>query len=99
MHWKTKSFAKHIALGDLYENLQELTDKIAEMYMGAYGQKDVPESTWEFNKETELAFVSDLMTQLAVMHDHLPKDGWLINAFEELQGMVAQTKYKIENLS
>lgn len=34
-HWKTNSFAKHSALGDLYEGLIEQIDKCVEIYQGA----------------------------------------------------------------
>ena len=34
MHWTTSSRSDHLALGEYYENIIELTDKLAESYMG-----------------------------------------------------------------
>ncbi|HET8685520.1 MAG TPA: DUF5856 family protein [Methanosarcina sp.] len=42
LHWKTKSYAQHVALNDLYEELIERVDAIVEAYQGAFGLiKDV----------------------------------------------------------
>ena len=38
LHWQTKSYARHIAYGGIYENLDELIDKFVEIYMGKYGR-------------------------------------------------------------
>ena len=36
MHFSTDSFSKHMALGEFYEEIVELTDALAEQYMGKY---------------------------------------------------------------
>ena len=36
-HWKTKSYAKHKALNDFYDNVLELIDGFVEQYQGYYG--------------------------------------------------------------
>ena len=38
-HLMTDSYAQHIALGDLYDALQEGADGLAEAYMGCSGEK------------------------------------------------------------
>ena len=35
-HWSTDSFSKHMALGEYYDNIVDLTDAYVEAYMGAY---------------------------------------------------------------
>lgn len=37
-HWQTKNYAAHEALGDFYENLTELVDEVAEVFMGSGGE-------------------------------------------------------------
>jgi hypothetical protein len=37
-HWQTKSYARHIAFGETYDSLQDLTDKFIEVSMGKYGK-------------------------------------------------------------
>ncbi|HNB43180.1 MAG TPA: DUF5856 family protein [Burkholderiaceae bacterium] len=36
-HWKTGSYAAHMALGDLYEALPDSIDEIVEVYQGEFG--------------------------------------------------------------
>lgn len=45
LHWQTKSYAQHIALGEAYETLDELFDKFVEIYYGKYGR---PEKEMEY---------------------------------------------------
>lgn len=49
-HWQTKSYAEHKAFGKAYENLDELTDKLIEVYMGKNG---VPRAKFKFNIELD----------------------------------------------
>lgn len=35
-HWKTKSYAEHVALGEFYDELPDLIDAIVEAYQGAF---------------------------------------------------------------
>jgi DNA-binding ferritin-like protein len=36
LHWTTKSYAEHVALGTFYSEIIELTDQLAEAMMGKY---------------------------------------------------------------
>lgn len=40
LHLQTGSFAVHMALGEFYEGIVELTDSFAEAYQGVYGRID-----------------------------------------------------------
>ena len=37
MHWTTNSFSQHMALGEYYDEIVELTDQLGEAYFGCYG--------------------------------------------------------------
>ena len=37
-HWKTSSYARHIASDSLHTNLHTLLDKFVETYQGSYGK-------------------------------------------------------------
>jgi len=37
-HWQTGSYARHVAVGNLYDTLSDLIDKFVEVYMGRYGR-------------------------------------------------------------
>lgn len=36
-HWQTESYSEHEALGELYDNLDKLNDKLTETYQGSSG--------------------------------------------------------------
>ena len=36
-HWHTESYSEHEALGELYDNLDKLNDKLTETYQGSSG--------------------------------------------------------------
>jgi DNA-binding ferritin-like protein len=99
-HWKVKSFSMHMALGELYEELLELVDELFEMYMGEYGtDAHVPLSEPNaFSEQDPTEFVRQLHDFLRVMESKIPQNGFLVNKYQELQGVVARVKYKMENL-
>ena len=37
LHWQTRSFSNHMALGEFYDSLQDLVDTYVESYQGKYG--------------------------------------------------------------
>lgn len=100
LHWKTKSFSLHLALGELYDILTDMADELAEMTMGAHGDLgEIPLTSLTI--PTGLApeaFIQQLFDILSKIKPSIPQDDWLINKFEELQAAVATIKYKIENL-
>jgi hypothetical protein len=100
-HWKTKSFAKHMALGELYEALVDFADSLMEMYLGDRGNNDAMISQSDpnhFNEQDPVDFIRQLHQTLADLETTLPQKGFLLNKYQELQGVVAQIKYKLENL-
>jgi hypothetical protein len=102
-HWKVKSFSQHMALGELYEGLGDMTDALMEMYMGRYGTEG-PDTHIElsepngFSEQDPIEFIRQLDSFLDAEHDRIPQDKFIVNKFEELQGMVSTIKYKLENL-
>lgn len=103
-HWKTKSFSKHLALGELYELLLTFADELAEMYMG---DLDASNQMGDINSNESAAldqrdvsqFISELHTRLETLKSTIPQKDWLINKYEELQAEVSKVKYKITNLN
>ena len=39
-HFKSRSYARHVALGDFYDGLLDAVDEFAEVYMGVEGRLD-----------------------------------------------------------
>jgi hypothetical protein len=99
-HWKVKSFSMHMALGELYDQLLELTDELFEMYMGRYGTDAHIELSDPnpFSENDPLEFISQLDSYLEYQHDVIPQDKFIVNHFETIQALVSTTKYKLVNL-
>ena len=100
-HWQTKIYAKHNALGDLYDTISGNIDEFAEITMGKYGRI-------QFDSEFSIMFqdISALSVQnfmdgitefLVGMTEQLdPKyDSDLLNIRDEILGDINQTKYRL----
>ena len=99
-HWKVKSFALHMALGELYDGLSDMMDDLMEIFMGRYGTDSHIEMSQQniFSENDPLEFITQLDHFLEIQHGLIPQDGFIVNKFEELQAMVSKVKYKMENL-
>jgi hypothetical protein len=112
LHLGTKSFAKHIALGELYKGLEESYDEIAEVWMGANGQSSLPPgSDAEFliidgqPNTCPVVFINFLSGWASGVRAGLVENGMdkthpmIINLWDELLSLIYRTKYKLENLA
>jgi hypothetical protein len=94
-HWKTDSYARHVALGDFYEEVIELTDKYVEAHQGTFGiigdvegeNKDVAKIIHD-----EIIWLHENRETIA---QGIPA---LENIIDELSGLHMKTLYKLENL-
>ena len=75
-------------------------DELMEMYMGAYSAdiKIAQSDPNHFSEQDPVEFIRQLHEVLKALEHSFPQDGFLVNKYQELQGMVAKTKYKMENL-
>lgn len=99
-HWHlaTKSYAQHMALGELYGYMHDAADALAEKAMGA----DMPfpdratVSGFAFTPPTAAvktveAYVKEL--------DAVTEPPWLANTAQEIQGRLNGILYKLKRLS
>jgi hypothetical protein len=93
LHWQTKSYAEHQALGAFYEELPELVDKLAEVIMGKY------DMTFEFknsyyipaaNGKAELESLKDYVME---ERKELPQDSEIQNEVDNIANLINQTLY------
>jgi hypothetical protein len=95
-HWRTTSFARHKASGQLLDNLDGNIDKFIEVFIGRYNVK--PEIT---SIKMEKTFLSDdgnmkLLLEACQYLERLNKiinDSDLLNIRDELIGNINQTIY------
>lgn len=97
-HWQTSSFAEHEAMGEFYEDFNELMDKFIESYQGCYGRimsgcdmevkpytLDAPVTFLESFKE----YISGDARMLVISNTALT------NILDEINGLVEQTIYRL----
>lgn len=100
-HWKTRSYAEHMALGAFYEGVIELVDSFVEAYQGRFNELiDVPLADNEF--EGEIADV--LEQQLAWIEDNreaiTPREETALhNEIDSIVSLYQSTLYKLRFLS
>ena len=99
-HWRTKSFAEHIALGDFYEDVIETVDKLVECYQGNFGLiKEVPDVEQAHNGDV-VKLLSNDVAWIAKNRSKIARNvAALENIVDELTGLYLKTLYKLENLS
>ena len=99
-HWNTKSFAQHLAVGDLYDSIIDNIDEIVETYQGKYGLIDdlqtnaceLPDNILAHVKE-EAKWVENNRSKIACNSTAIE------NLVDNLIGSYHKTVYKLTNLA
>jgi hypothetical protein len=102
LHWQTKSYAEHQALGGLYSDLDGNIDEFVETFSGGHGGVPMAKEGFTFtavNYKDNKACVAFLDEFAAYLTKELPtfldstKDTDLLNIRDEMLGAVNKTKY------
>ena len=92
IHWNTTSYAEHKAIGKLYDQLADLTDTLAETYMGIYGRfGNIPCAHDQL--PDAVAYVRDMGDGIQALRAELPNDTQLQNIVDEIASAVDTTNY------
>lgn len=94
-HWRTTSYAEHMALGAFYEALVPLIDQFVEQYQGAMAARlDVPLADNEFEGESgeileqQMAWIEDNREDICPRNETA-----LHNVIDEIVGLYQRTIY------
>ena len=101
-HWRTKSYAKHKALGGFYESAIDLIDDLVEAYQGNFGiiGKIKYEEEYDDSKVDCVKCLTEDVTWIAEHRSHIAQDvDALENIVDEITALYLKTLYKLENLS
>ena len=91
------SYAQHIALGDFYESLLDLTDELIESYQGKYGIVSIKMSSPK--DEDPILIIENLAKLLdAGQIYNMFKETWIQNQLAEISTLCYKTLYKLKNL-
>lgn len=94
MHWQTRSYAAHQAMGTLFDRIIELSDELIEQYMGTYGRvRMAANASVPVPNMTKAAMVSTLRDGIAYLNTRLPRDPHIQNLRDELTGAMAKALY------
>ena len=91
-HWSTDSFSKHMALGEYYDGIVELTDAYVEAYMGAYDKITTFPSVYHQPKEA-VKYLESLKNFVDDARKDLPQETQLQNIIDEIVGQYLETLY------
>jgi len=100
-HWRTKNYARHVALNEFYDSVIDLVDKLVEAYQGNFGiiQEDIPEVAPGYGQDIIERLNEDLVWIEANREGIARGVTALENIVDEITGMYLSTLYKLENLS
>jgi DNA-binding ferritin-like protein len=96
IHWETKNYAEHKALGEFYEYLQDFKDDIVEKLMGYTGKRIQGMKIELIGNKADALDVTNKVIKFA---EELMKHGednkfWdVANMAQDLSGKAAHTKY------
>lgn len=97
LHFQSRSFSQHMALGELYEALPGLVDGVVEAYQGKYGIVTNYPATIEIAKDPVL-FVTELSSFILTYRDFC-EDTEIQNMIDNIAGQVDSTMYKLKFLA
>jgi hypothetical protein len=99
-HWRTGSFAAHMALGDFYEDVIETVDKLVEAYQGNFGKVKVVPDIKQSHNDDCIKCLSEDVAWIAKNRSKIARNvASLENIVDELTGLYLKALYKLENLS
>jgi DNA-binding ferritin-like protein len=101
VHLNTRSFSKHSALNEFYDNIVDLADKFAEAYQGRHGL--IGPITLKSAKKTPniLEFLEDSLAEVEKMRYEVCEktDTPIQNIIDEIVGQYLSTLYKLRFLA
>lgn len=98
-HFKTKSYAQHMALGGFYDGLIDKIDSIVETYQGACGLIG-PVTMPSVKPDGMMQHIFEESDWIAEHRDEIADDVDAIkNLIDDLVALYLTTHYKLKNLS
>ena len=99
-HWSTTSHARHVAADKLYDDINELTDRFVETYMGKYGRPKMPaKNRVEVEQHTDASIINYMKEACVYLSNELPAvldvavDSDLLNIRDEVLAKINQVLY------
>jgi DNA-binding ferritin-like protein len=95
LHWQSKSFSEHTALGEFYSELSELVDNLVESMQGKYATILQYPATYHAPSASGLEELQAFGQYFAMGRQQLPQDSEIQNICDEIANLIDQTTYKL----
>lgn len=91
------SFARHMALGDFYEGIEDLADSLIEEYQGCY------DLVTDYKRQIEtpddpLTYIEELYDYVQETRYEVSTESHIQNRIDEICQLISRTKYKLRFL-
>lgn len=98
-HWKTGSYAQHMALGDFYDGVIDVIDEIVEVYQGQFGL--IGDFSFECGPVASIvAYLQGEMQWIQANREAIANGSTAVqNLIDTLLGVYQRTLYKLTCLS
>lgn len=93
LHWQSKSYAEHVALGDFYSELPELVDQLAEAIMGRYDITFTFKDSYYTPAATGKEELEALKDYVKEERKEIPQDSEIQNLTDEIAQLIDKTLY------
>jgi hypothetical protein len=95
LHWQTKSYAEHQALGGLYDYVHDFKDGVIEKLMGYTGKRPTAYKIEALGATDSTAVVTALMDFSSNLKRYAESNSYhdIANLADALSGEAAKTKY------
>jgi Family of unknown function (DUF5856) len=100
LHLQIRSFAKHTALGEFYEGLDDLTDKLAEILQGKVGLLTAYNTNYDLPPTDPIAYLEQISAYVEASRQSswFPQDSNVQNEVDSIVSLIDSTLYKLRYL-
>ena len=101
LHWTTRSYAEHQALGTFYEELPDLLDAFVEAFQGKYGLLHDFVADYKVPGADATAYLEMLKVEVETLRraPGFPQDQELQNEVDNIANLINSTLYKLRFLA
>jgi hypothetical protein len=99
LHWQTKSYAEHMALGEFYAALPDLIDALVEVTQGATGEIIEFPVDYYPPAKNGLTELEELREYFVQERSVMPLDSEIQNLLDSIADQIDSTLYKLRFLS
>ena len=93
LHWQSKSYAEHKALGKFYEKLPDKIDDLVEAIQGRYDITIEFPATYHTPSDSGKRELQELSEYFEEQRKVLPQDSEIQNIADEIQALIDSTLY------